>query len=269
MNNQCRRIIFLCIFISLMIPLFAEKITFSANSMTGKTGDNASETRLVGNAYILTSTLELSADSITLKGKDFRFIQAEGNISGKNLETNMNFSCGNLSFDRKTKLATLKDNVSLTDIENEVTAKAQIIEYNQEQDVAIIQIDIMLTQKNNECSGAYAVYRKKQKMLELSGNAQIRQNEDTFRAQEITLNLDTQEITLDGRVKGSITEKDKSPEENGTESSKDNAASDSSNNAPTTSNTQTISNTSTTSQNNTDSQMDDGELINANTGEKS
>lgn len=186
---------------------YAEQITFSADSMKGKTKKTAEETTLIGNAYILTETIEIKADSITLKGKDFRFIHAAGNVSGKNLETKMDFSCGELSFDRKTKLATLKDDVSLTDPENEVTAKAQIIEYDQDTGIAIIQIDVTLTQKNNECHGAYAMYKKKQKMLELSGNAQIRQNEDTFRAQEITLNLETEEITLDGRVKGSVTSK--------------------------------------------------------------
>lgn len=50
-------------------------------------------------------------------------------------------------------------------------------------------------------------------MLELSGNAQIKQGSDTFRAQEITLNMDSQEITLDGRVKGSIVDERKSEAE--------------------------------------------------------
>ena len=46
-------------------------------------------------------------------------------------------------------------------------------------------------------------------MLEMSGNPKIVQGTDTFRAQEITLNLDTQEITLDGRVSGTVTESEK------------------------------------------------------------
>ena len=46
-------------------------------------------------------------------------------------------------------------------------------------------------------------------MLELSGNAQVKQKEDVFRAQQITLNLDTQSITLSGNVKGSVTESPK------------------------------------------------------------
>ena len=186
------------------LPLYAERIIFSANSMTGTAGNSSDKTTLRGNAYVLTSSMEISADAITMSGKDFRYIEADGNISGKNLDTKMEFTCGKLSYDRETKIATLRDSVHLDDTENNVTVEAQIIEYNQDTDTAIIQIDITLKHKDNVCKSMYAIYRKKAQMLELSGNSQITQGEDTFRAQEITLNLDTQEITLDGRVKGSV-----------------------------------------------------------------
>ena len=78
-----------------------------------------------------------------------------------------------------------------------------------------MQIEIQLTQKNNVCTGAYAIYRKNDQMLELSGNSQIKQGEDTFRAQQITLDLTSQEITLDGRVKGSIIDEKKVEKEAG------------------------------------------------------
>ena len=40
----------------------------------------------------------------------------------------------------------------------------------------------------------------------MNGNPKIIRGKDTFRAQEISLNLDTQEITLDGRVRGTVTD---------------------------------------------------------------
>lgn len=190
----------------------AEKISFSANSMSGTVGDKSDSTTLSGEAYVLTDTMEITADVINMSGKDFRYIEATGSIKGKNMESEMEFTCGRMKYDRETKIAQLIDNVSLTDTKNEVTAKAQLIEYNQETDIAVMHIDIELKQKDNTCTGAYAVYRKKSQMLELSGNAQIQQGNDTFRAQEITLDLDSQEITLDGRVKGSIIDERKSKE---------------------------------------------------------
>ncbi len=198
------------------IPLFAEKITFSADSMSGTVGDKSDSTTLTGEAYVLTDTMEISADVISMSGKDFRYIDAAGSIKGKNTESKMEFSCGRMKYDRETKIAQLMDNVSLTDTANDVQAKAQMIEYNQDTDIAVMQIEIELKQKDNTCTGAYAVYRKADQILELSGNAQIKQGQDTFRAQEITLNLDSQEITLDGRVKGSVIDERKSepkPEE--------------------------------------------------------
>lgn len=195
---------------SLCTALFAEKITFSAGSMSGQAGDSSATTTLTGGAFVQTSSIEITADTIELSGDDYRFIKAEGNISGKNLETKMEFTCDTMSYDRQTKVAQLQGNVKLVDTENDVKADAQLIEYNQNTNIAVLQIGITLTQKKNICTGAYAVYQKNEQMLEISGNAQVKQEEDVFRAQQITLNLDTQNITLSGNVKGSVTETKKS-----------------------------------------------------------
>ena len=192
--------------------LFAEKIVFSAGSMTGQAGDSSATTTLTGGAFVQTPSIEISADSIELSGDDYRFIKASGSISGKNIESNMEFTCDSMSYDRQTKVAQLQGNVKLTDSENDVKADAQLIEYNQNTNIAVLQIGITLTQKKNICTGAYAVYQKNEQMLEISGNAQVKQEDDVFRTQQITLNLDTQNITLSGNVKGSVTETKKEEE---------------------------------------------------------
>ena len=185
---------------------FAEKITFSAGSMSGQAGDSSATTTLSGGAFVQTSSIEISADSIELSGDDYRFIKATGNIKGKNLETKMEFTCDFMRYDRTSKVANLQGNVNLTDTDNDVKADAQLIEYNQNTNIAVLQVGITLTQKKNVCTGAYAVYQKNEQILEISGNAQVKQENDTFRAQQITLDLDTQSITLSGNVKGSVTE---------------------------------------------------------------
>lgn len=193
--------------------LCAEKITFTADSLTGTAGSKTDTTRLQGNAFVKTETMEITADSIELSGENFRYIIAEGMVTGKNTESQMDFTCGKMHYDRQTKIANLEDSVHLVDIQNNVTADAQIIEYNQSTEIAVMQINITLKQKDNTCTSAYAVYRKNDKMLEMSGNPKIVQGEDTFRAQEITLDLDTQEITLDGRVSGTVTDTKKEKSE--------------------------------------------------------
>ena len=208
MNSKSKRlfIFFLSLFFISALPLFAEKIIFSANKMTGQAGNSNTTTSLSGNAYIKTESMEIQADEVELSGDNYRYIKASGNISGKNLEAHMDFSCDSLEYDRTTKIALLKGNVKLDDKDNEVRAEAQIIEYNQDTEIAVLQIQINLTQKDNVCSGSYAVYYKTKQLLEISGNAQVKQKEDIFRAQNITLDMDTQDITLGGNVKGKVTD---------------------------------------------------------------
>ena len=190
---------------------FAEKIKFSADSMSGQAGNSNTTTTMSGNAAVSTESIEIKADLLQLSGEDYKNISAQGNVAGKNLDTNMEFSCDSLSYDRITKQIVLKGNVKLLDVENNVNCGAQIIEYDQDKDIAIMQIQISLTQKDNVCSGSYAVYYKEQQLLEISGNAQVKQKQDTFRAQFITLDLETQDITLGGNVKGTVTDS-KEPE---------------------------------------------------------
>ena len=177
--------------------------------MTGVSGSKNDETKLTGDAFVKTPTMEIKADSIKLSGEDFRYITAEGTVEGKNTETKMDFTCGKLIYDRETKLARLEDSVHMVDIDNDVTIDAQIIDYNQNKEIATMQIGITLKQKNNTCTAAFAIYRKTSQILEMSGNPKIVQGDDTFRAQEIILNLKSQEITLSGRVSGTVTDSKK------------------------------------------------------------
>ena len=186
--------------------VFAEEITFYADKMNGSTGENSEYSKLTGNAFIQTESMEINADEIILSGEDFRFINATGNVSGKSIESEFDFSCQQMEYDRETEIAVLKGNVSMIDTKNEINASAQIIEYNQKTEVAYMQINVKLVQKNNTCTGANAIYKKKEQTLELSGTPQIVKDQDNFKANEIFMNLETEEIILDGKVRGSVSD---------------------------------------------------------------
>lgn len=204
MNTRQNCIVFLCFFLFLTTTLEAEVISFKADSMKGNTSEKNEYTTLSGNAFIKTEDMEIFADKIELTGKDFRFITATGSIKGKNISSNFDFTCETIRYDRETKIAVLEGDVFLDDIENEVKAEAQIIEYNQDTEIAVMQVAVKLLSKDSICTSSIAVYNKQNQMVTLTGNPKILQDEDTFRAQEIALNLDTEEITLDGKVQGSV-----------------------------------------------------------------
>ena len=194
---------------------FGETIEFSAGFMSGKAGKSNTTTILEENAFIKTETMEIYADYIELSGEDFRYIKARGNVDGKNFQNKMDFSCDTLEYDRKEERAVLKGNVVFIDLENEVEAKAEVIDYDQKNEIAILQINVNLKQEDNVSIGSYCIYYKEKQILEISGNAQVQQKDDVFRAQHITLNLETEEISLGGNVKGTV--KDSKEENNNIE----------------------------------------------------
>ncbi|GMO51577.1 MAG: LptA/OstA family protein [Treponemataceae bacterium] len=185
---------------------FADTITFSAKTMSGYTGKKKEYTLLEGGAEIKTSKIEIYADKVELSGDDFRYVTASGSVKGKNIEDDMEFSCDILRYDREQELVTLQNNALITDNPNGVTAKAQMIQYNQRTGIALMQITVELRQKDSVCTAAFAIYRKNEQILEMSGDPKIEKGSDVFRAREVVLNLDTEEIRLDGRVRGSVTD---------------------------------------------------------------
>lgn len=185
---------------------FADTITFSAKTMSGYTGKKNEYTLLEGGAEIKTSKIEIFADKIELSGEDFRYVTASGSVKGKNLDDDMDFSCDILRYDRELEIVTLQNNALITDNPNGVTAKAQMIQYNQRTGIALMQITVDLRQKDSVCTAAFAIYRKNEQILEMSGDPKIEKGSDIFRAREVVMNLDTEEIRLDGRVRGSVTD---------------------------------------------------------------
>lgn len=201
-----KSLISLC-FLIITTFLFSDTISFKANSMAGSIGENNTSTILKGNAWIENEDLELFANEISLRGDNYDFITATGNISGRYKTSNFAFSCNSLEYDKNTGIVILKENVKIDDTENELSATASVVEYDKNLEVATMQINVVINHKNSVCTGTLGIYRKKEQILDLSGNPKIVRDSDTFTAQDISLNMKTEEISLDGKVRGSVVDK--------------------------------------------------------------
>lgn len=208
LNLLCRKKLPLCALFLFTFPFFSsgETISFYSDSMSGSTSDNNEYTQLVGNAYIKTDSMELKADTIEMSGSDYRYIEAVGNVNGSYTEGGFAFTCNSINYDRETEVAVLEGAVSMDDTENDVQLEAEFIEYNQITETAHIQIGVKIVQDESVCTSTFALYRKELQILELSGSPKIVQGDDIFQAQEIVFNLDTEEITLVGKVHGTVTD---------------------------------------------------------------
>ncbi len=183
-----------------------ETTEFRASRMKGNTAKGSEYTELEGDAWCKSDTIEIYADKITMNGTDFRFISASGSVRGTDLENGFSFSCDTLFYDRDEKNVRFEGSVIMDDTENDVKASAHIIEYDQNSQVAVMQIDVSIAQKETICTSAFAVYWRERELLDLLGNPLVVRGGDTFRGQEIQVNLDTEEIIMQGNVRGSITD---------------------------------------------------------------
>ena len=203
--------------------VFAEKkISFSADRMSGSAGKKNGKTTLEGHATVVVGTLSITGDRIELSGKDFRFISASGNVSGKDSEKGYSFSADILTYDRDIEVASFRGNAKLMDTKNEVESSATIITYNQKTEVAFFQVDVKLKRRDIDCSAGFALYRRSLSLLDLTGNPVVVRDGDEFSADRIAVDLETERITLEGSVTGTL--KDTAKEKEASDAAKPDAA---------------------------------------------
>lgn len=182
----------------------ADTFSFRADRMSGTKALGRETTILAGNAEVRSDNILLRADRIEIQGDDNQFIDCYGNVWGIEEEKNIFFNTDRLRFDRKLKIARLEGNSTLEDKKNELVAKANFIEYDDQNEVAIFQISVRLFKDEMVCRSEYAIYRRNEKLLDLSGFPVVFKKDDEFRADRIRVDLETDDVTMEGAVSGTI-----------------------------------------------------------------
>jgi lipopolysaccharide export system protein LptA len=193
---------------ALSFPAFGDTFTFKADRMSGGRASGKEITILQGNAEVRSDNLLLRADRIELQGEDNQFIDCSGNVWGMEEEKEIIFLTDRMRYDRKLKVARLEGNSSLEDRKNEIVAKGRFIEYDDQSEITVFQISVRLFKDEMVCRSEYGVYRRNEKLLDLSGFPVVYKKSDEFRADRIRVDLDTDDVTMEGSVSGSIKDED-------------------------------------------------------------
>ena len=197
------------VFSILINPLLSAapvKITFSADKMQGSGEKGNNSTALTGNAKVSVDSLNIYGERIELYGKDYRYIKASGSVTGEDAEKGFTFSAASLSYDRETEVAEFMGQAKVEDTKNKVETAAERIEYNQKNEIILLQMAVKLKSKDIACDSLFAIYNRNTSMLELTGKPTVKKGKDEFKAARISVNLDTEDIKLEGKVSGSVTE---------------------------------------------------------------
>jgi lipopolysaccharide export system protein LptA len=185
-------------------PASADTFTFRADRMSGSRATGREVTILTGNAEVRSDNLLLRANIIEIHGDDNQFIDCYGSVWGHEEEKNILFYTDRLRYDRKLKIARLEGNSTLEDRQNEIVARGRFIEYDDENEITVFQISVRLFKDDMVCRSEYAVYHRRQKLLDLSGFPTVFKKDYEFRADRIRVDLDTDDVTMEGAVSGTI-----------------------------------------------------------------
>jgi len=197
-------IIYLVIFSFVINSLTADTFTFRADRMSGSHALGRETTILTGNAEVRSNNMLLRADRIEIHGNNNRFIECFGNVWGHEEDKNILFYTDRLRYDRTLKIARLEGNSTLEDRENEIVARGRFIEYDEEKEIAVFQIQVRLFKDDMVCRSEYAVYNRNEKILDLTGFPVVYKKDDEFRADKIRVDLDTDDVIMEGSVSGTI-----------------------------------------------------------------
>jgi lipopolysaccharide export system protein LptA len=184
----------------------ADSFTFRADRMSGGRASGREITVLQGNAEVRSDSILLRAERIEIRGDDNQFIDCSGSVWGMEEEKEIIFRADRLRYDRTLKIARLEGSSTLEDRRNEIIAKGRFIEYDDKAEITVFQISVRLFKNDMICRSEYAVYRRPEKLLDLSGYPVVFKKDDEFRADRIRVDLDTEDVTMEGSVSGSIKE---------------------------------------------------------------
>jgi lipopolysaccharide export system protein LptA len=162
---------------------------------------------LTGHGRVESSDIRITADSIELFGKNFIYAQAHGHVHVVDAQRGLDLTSEELFYDRDRKIARVQGNATLADLKNEMVVKGGFIEDRDKEEIDIIQIGVRIFHKDIVCRSEFARYQRDKKILELSGMPWVSKGDDVYQAARITVNLDTEDISLEGSVQGTLQDK--------------------------------------------------------------
>lgn len=203
-----KRFFIIILILSIYNSFAAESLSFGCDQSESSFAEHNKRSILIGNAYVRTDSLDINADRIELYGKDYRFASCTGEVRIHNTKENFLITSEKLLYDNEKKEATVTGNAILKDVDNDMIIKGEYIKSFEESSITLIQIKVRIINEDLVCRSEFAEFNSKTNRLILTGNPVVYKGDDIFRADKISINLDNNDIIMEGKVKGNISEEE-------------------------------------------------------------
>ena len=202
-----------------------KRFSFSGDSTSIEMAEGRRRTILSGSARISSEDTTITADRIELYGDEFRFARCSGDVKTEESEKGIHLSSRNLFYDREEELLRVEGYNEMVDMTNELVAKSGYLEHRGNEDVTVFQIGVRILKATEDtrmvCRSEFARYERESDQLTLSGMPEVHWDDDEYRATRIIINLESEEIRLEGDVEGTVTPEEENQEEENREEGTD------------------------------------------------
>lgn len=183
-----------------------EPIKFSADKIDMKMSGETNTFELSGSAIIGNTDFSITADNITVFGKDATKLEAKSDVKlhdDKNGLTGTSFWLEYYRFTGKLKMS---GNVEIINPKENLVARSSYLEIAKKGAPVVLRATVRIFQDKLFARADLAIYNRRSEQLQLIGNAYISQGGEIYKTDRTTINLKTKEITLEGGISGSMSD---------------------------------------------------------------
>ncbi len=188
--------------------LFADEITFSADSSQVRLRNGMESVILSGNASVRTGSLEIRADDITISGEDWRYIECSGNVIVEDNERGITIETSTMWYDRLDERLLIASYFEIEDRSNEMSARANHLEYAMSAEILILRSMVRFSKINDDDvitgSSEQLTYERDNEVLTLRGSCSVVYDGNTYSAEQVSIDINTDSITLSSAIRGTI-----------------------------------------------------------------
>ncbi len=189
--------------------LNADSISFSGGESSIVLRNGRESVVLSDGASVTVGTMSINADSITLSGDGWRYVTCSGHASVVDEERGISILTSSIWYDRTDERILISSWYEVNDTENGVTATGASMEYLLSEERLQLDKDVTLLRDTEDngimrCNAESVIFSRGSNTLQMRGSASVVWGGDRYEAEVISVDLDTESITLDGRIRGTI-----------------------------------------------------------------
>lgn len=200
----------LLIFLTFFFPLSltAEPLTFFGGYTTIDMQEGHQIITLSDGAHIENGSLSIQAKTIQIQGDNYSFLTCTDTVFLKDTDKAMTLRTNEITYDKTQDLIESQSFIEMDNTDLAFHVTAHYLSYNIEKGTLELQVGVKLYHDAEgtlmTCQADSISFDLNNKILALLGNATVDYENNTYQAQAITIDLNTNTIKMDGNIKGTI-----------------------------------------------------------------